>query len=77
MSTCLITEVKQQWAMLVLGWVATSSALLVSLMTLRLTLMDRNPFQPCWNSFQMSNKYRTKSNKIRQHQLRGFRKIKF
>ena len=30
MSFCLLTEVKQQWAMLVLGWVTTSGTIHVS-----------------------------------------------
>ena len=58
-----MTEVKQQWAMLVLGWVTASvssihvlnlrtnlSVLLVSLMALWLTLVDQNPFRPCYHS---------------------------
>ena len=46
MSTCLITEVKRQCAMLVLMG-DRLSALLVSLMALQLMLVDRNPFRPC------------------------------
>ena len=38
MSTCLITEVKWQWATLVLAWVTAS---------LRLALVDQNHFWPC------------------------------
>ena len=43
MSICLLTEVKQQWATLVLGWGDHLSALLVSLMALQLTPVDWNP----------------------------------
>ena len=48
MSTCLITEVKQQWATLLLGWVTRLSALLVFLIVWRLALVDRTPFWPCF-----------------------------
>ena len=45
MTACLFTEVKQQWATLVLG--DRFSALLLSLMALQHSLLDRNPFWPC------------------------------
>ena len=47
LSTCLITEVKQQWATLVLGWVTASGHCSLYLMALQLALVDRNPFWPC------------------------------
>ena len=47
MSICLSTEVKWQWAMLVLGTTAVSE-LLLSLMVLQLVLVDRNPFWRCF-----------------------------
>ena len=46
MTTSLITEVKQQWAALVLQ-LTCLSVLLVSMMALRLSLVDQNPFQLC------------------------------
>ena len=47
MSTCLFTEVKRQWATLVLGWV-TASVHYLCLMALQLALVDQNPFRPCF-----------------------------
>ena len=51
-SASLISEVKQHLAMLVHGYVSTLmgdhlGALLISLMTLQLALVDRNPFWSC------------------------------
>ena len=45
---CLFTEVKRQLVTLILGWVTTSLCLVMSLMALRLTLVDKNPFWPCY-----------------------------
>ena len=47
MTTSLITEFKQQWPMLILGWCDRLSELLVSLISLQLALVDGNPFRPC------------------------------
>ena len=46
MSIRLSTEVKRQWATLVLGWV-TTSVHYCCLMALQLALVDQNPFRPC------------------------------
>ena len=47
MSTCLFTEVKKQWAALVLWMGNRISAVLMSL-TLHLTLIDQNPLWSCF-----------------------------
>ena len=45
MSICLFTEVNRQWTMLSTGMGDRFGALLVSLMALRLMLVDQNPFR--------------------------------
>ena len=52
MSICLFTEVKQQWATLVLGWVTASVHCSCLWWGLQLALVDENPFQPCFALFQ-------------------------
>ena len=49
MSICLFTEVKRQWAMLVLGWVTTSMHTTRISDSFALMLLDQNPFWPCFN----------------------------
>ena len=44
MNICLCTEIKRQWAMLVLGWVTAVVHYSYQLMALRLMLVDRNTF---------------------------------
>ena len=58
MTTSLITEVKQQWATLVLGWV-TASVHHSCLMALRLMLVDGNPLNKsaqCSTSMKYCNR---------------------
>ena len=49
MSICLFTEVKRQWATLVLGWVTASVTTRASG---GFVLVDQKPFQPCFLCLQ-------------------------